>query len=179
MPETTTFTDINTKMQYEARSFFEKDFLVVDSLKQLKWKLTDETKTIAKHLCKKATTTTTTMQMMRMNFGPPPNGGARRDTTRADNKPKEIEVVVWYTEDIPVAVGPEMYSGLPGAILEINSDNGQAITTATEISGKFPKKELVKPTRGEQMTRAQFQENMKKMMEDMQKNGRMPGMRPN
>jgi GLPGLI family protein len=166
-------------MQYEARSFFEKDFLIVDSLKEISWKLSDETKTIAKHLCKKATTTA--MQMMRMGFGPPPNGG-RRDTTQSNATPKEIEVVVWYTEDIPVAVGPESYFGLPGAILEVNSDNGGAITTATEISAKYPKKELVKPVKGEKMTRAQFQENMKKIMDDMRKNGRMPGgpgMRPN
>ncbi len=175
MPETTTFTDLGTQMQYEARSFFEKDFLIVDSLKQIKWKLSDETKNIAKHLCKKATTTSVA-QMMRMGFGPPRNN---RDSANADNKPKEIEIVVWYTEDIPVAVGPESYSGLPGAILEINSDNGGSVTTATETSAKYAKKELIKPTKGEKMTRAEFQANMKKIMEDMQQNGRMPGMRPN
>jgi GLPGLI family protein len=176
MPETSTFTDLNSKMQYEARSFFEKDFLIIDSLKQFKWKLSEESKTIAKHLCKKASTTVTGMQM---GFGPPPpnGGGQRRDT--AMNKPREVEVIVWYTDDIPAAIGPENYSGLPGAILEINSDNGAAVTTAVEIAGKYPKKELVKPTKGEPMNRAQFQETMKKIVADMQKNGRMPGMRPN
>ncbi|MEY4456836.1 MAG: hypothetical protein RLY15_1100, partial [Bacteroidota bacterium] len=56
MPETSTYTDINTQMQYESRAMFEKTFLVVDSLKQNKWKISGETKTIAKYLCKKATT---------------------------------------------------------------------------------------------------------------------------
>ena len=178
MPETNTYTDLTTKMQYEARAFFEKDFLIADTLKQLTWKLSEETKTIAKHVCKKATTTIVAMQM-RMGFGPPPNGGVRRDSAAANPQPKEIEIVVWYAEDIPVAIGPENYFGLPGAILEVNSDNGASVTTATAVSGKYPKKELVKPTKGEQMTRAQFQENMKAIMEDMRKNGRMPGMRPN
>ena len=80
-------------------------------------------------------------------------------------------MVVWYAEDIPVSVGPESFSGLPGAILEVNSDNGASITTAVEISGKYAKKELVKPTVGEVMTRAQFTDNMRKIMEDMQRNG--------
>ena len=56
MPETTTYTDINAQMQYESRPMFEKTFLVVDSLSPLKWKISEETKTIAKHVCKKATT---------------------------------------------------------------------------------------------------------------------------
>ena len=53
----------------------------------------------------------------------------------------------------------------------MNSDNGTSITTAVEISGKYAKKELVKPTVGEVMTRAQFADNMRKIMEDMQRNG--------
>jgi GLPGLI family protein len=172
MPSTTTYTDLKTQMQYEARSFFEKDFLVIDSVRQISWKISEETKMIAKHLCKKATTTSAG-QMMRMNFGGPPPGSPKRDSTqvRVENKPKDIEVVVWYAEDIPVSVGPESFSGLPGAILEVNSDNGASITTAVEISGKYSKKELTKPTVGEVMTRAQFMDNMRKIMEDMQRNG--------
>ncbi len=172
MPSTTTYTDLKTLMQYEARSFFEKDFLVIDSVRQISWKISEETKIIAKHLCKKATTTSAG-QMMRMNFGGPPPGSPKKDSTQArvDNKPKDIEVVVWYAEDIPVSVGPESFSGLPGAILEVNSDNGASITTAVEISGKYSKKELAKPTVGEVMTRAQFADNMRKIMEDMQRNG--------
>ena len=172
MPSTTTYTDLKTLMQYEARSFFEKDFLVIDSVRQISWKISEETKIIAKHLCKKATTTSAG-QMMRMNFGGPPPGSPKKDSTQArvDNKPKDIEVVVWYAEDIPVSVGPESFLGLPGAILEVNSDNGASITSAVEISGKYSKKELAKPTVGEVMTRAQFADNMRKIMEDMQRNG--------
>jgi hypothetical protein len=36
---------------------------------------------------------------------------------------------------------------------------------------KIVKKELIKPTVGEVMTRAQFTDNMRKIMEDMQRNG--------
>ena len=181
MPETTTYTDINAQMQYESRPMFEKTFLVVDSLSPLKWKISEETNTIAKHVCKKATTMITA-QNIRIGGG----GGARTmgrsngDTTNrptAAITPKETEVVVWYTEDIIASVGPDNYFGLPGAILEVDLDNGSTVTTATEVSAKYPKKELVQPTKGDKMNKVQFQDTMKKLMEDMQRGGGMGGMR--
>jgi GLPGLI family protein len=170
MPSANTYTDLAKQMQYEGREFFEKEFLIVDSLKQYKWKLSEETKTIAKQLCKKATTMITAPQMMRMrvNMG----GGPNADTAAsAPPKPKETELVVWYAENIPLSFGPDSYSGLPGVIMEIDQDNGANVITAVEVSAKYPKKELVAPTKGEKMNRVQFQENMQKLMQDMQRGG--------
>ena len=174
MPETATYTDIPNQMQYESRSLFEKEFLIVDSLKPNNWKLSEETKTIAKFVCKKATTMIVPQQMS-MRFG----GGRNRNNadTTAPVKPKEIELVVWYTESIPVSVGPDAYAGLPGAILEVDSDNGGNVITATEFTAKYAAKELKQPTKGDKMNRAQFAESMKKIMEDMQRGGGMGGMR--
>jgi len=182
MPETTTFTDISGQMQYESRPMFEKTFLVVDSLKPLKWKISEETKTIAKHVCKKATTMITAQNVRIGGGGGGPRGFGRNngDSTNRPSAaitPKETEVTVWYTEDIIASVGPDNYSGLPGAILEVDVDNGSNVTTATEVTSKYPKKELIKPTKGDVMNRAQFQAAMKKLMEDMQRGGGMGGMR--
>ena len=170
MPTANTFTDVAKQMQYEERAFFEKEFLIVDSLKQYKWKLSEETKTIAKQLCKKATTMISAPQMrMRVSIG---GGGNNTDTTaNTPRAPKETELVVWYAENIPVSFGPDSYNGLPGVIMEIDQDNGANVTTAVEVSAKYPKKELVAPTKGEKMNRAQFQENMQKLMQDMQRGG--------
>jgi GLPGLI family protein len=174
MPETATYTDITNQMQYESRSLFEKDFLIIDSLKPINWKLSEETKTIAKFVCKKATTMITPQQM-NMRFG----GGRSRNNqdTTAPAKPKEEELVVWYTESIPVSVGPDAYAGLPGAILEVNSGNGGNVITALEFTAKYAAKELKQPTKGDKMNRSQFAESMKKIMEDMQRGGGMGGMR--
>ena len=177
MPETTTYTDISSQMQYESRPLFEKTFLVVDSLKPLKWKISEETKTIAKHLCKKATTM---VAAPNIRFGGGRGAGRNNDSTNRPNAAialKESEVVVWYAEDIAASVGPDNYAGLPGAILEVDVDNGSNVTTAKEIGVKYPKKELVQPTKGDKMNRAQYQDAMKKLMEDMQKGGGMGGMR--
>jgi GLPGLI family protein len=177
MPTANTYTDMAKQMQYEERAFFEKEFLIIDSLKQYKWKLSEETKTIAKQLCKKATTMITSPQMrMRVSIG---GAGNNTDTTaNTPRAPKETELVVWYAENIPVSFGPDNYSGLPGVIMEIDQDNGATVTTAVEVSAKYPKKELVAPTKGDKMNRAQFQENMQKLMQDMQRGGgiRMGGM---
>ncbi len=169
MPTTTTYTDLAKQTQYEERAFFEKEFLIVDSLKQYKWKLSEETKTIAKQLCKKATTMVTAPQMrVRISRG----GENNTDTAaNAPIKPRETELVVWYAENIPVSVGPDNYSGLPGVIMEMNLDNGATVTTAVEVSAKYPKKELIQPTKGEKVTRTQFQEQMQKLMQDMQRGG--------
>jgi GLPGLI family protein len=175
MPTANTYTDLAKQMQYEERAFFEKEFLIVDSLKQYKWKLSEETKTIAKQLCKKATTMITAPQIrMRISRGGENNNDTSENKPRA---PKETELVVWYAENIPVSFGPDNYSGLPGVIMEIDQDNGATVTTAVEVSAKYPKKELVAPSKGDKMNRAQFQESMQKLMQDMQRGGGMGGMR--
>jgi GLPGLI family protein len=171
MPSANTYTDLAKQMQYEGREFFEKEFLIIDSLKQYKWKLSEETKTIAKQLCKKATTMVAATQVrMRVSIG---RGGENNTDTTANTPraPKETELVVWYAENIPVSFGPENYSGLPGVIMEIDQDNGANVMTAVEVSAKYPKKELIAPSKGEKMNRAQFQENMQKLMQNMQRGG--------
>jgi hypothetical protein len=55
--------------------------------------------------------------------------------------------------------------------MEMNVDNGAQVTTAVEVSAKYPKKELIQPTKGDKMTRAQFQEQMQKLMQEMQRGG--------
>jgi GLPGLI family protein len=179
MPETTTYTNLSTQTQYESRAMFEKSFLIIDSLKPLKWKISEETKTIAKHVCKKATTSVAS-QAMRIGGGMGRMGGRTgADTANktAAVTPKQTEVTVWYTEEIPASIGPDNFAGLPGAILEVDMDNGANVTTATEVTSKYPKKELVQPTKGDKMNRAEFQDAMKKIIEDMQKGGGMGGMR--
>lgn len=174
MPESNTFIDFASQTSYESRAFFEKSFLIVDSVKPMKWKISDETKTILKHVCKKATTMITPQVMgMNIRMGGGPGRRATDSTQSKPATPKEIELVVWYAEDIPVSVGPDSYNGLPGAILEIDQDNGANVTRATEITSKYPKKELVQPTKGDRMTRAQFQDEMKKLMQNMQQGGGM------
>ena len=69
----------------------------------------------------------------------------------------------WYTEDIQSPSGPEVYGGLPGLILQLNSNDAEVVFTAVEINTKGLDKKLVQaPADGKKITRAAF----RKMMED-------------
>lgn len=75
-----------------------------ENVPQIKWQLTDETKTIGKYQSKKAI-------------------GKFRGRT----------YTVWFTEEIPINVGPWKLNGLGGLILEATDDKGVFNVKATKI----------------------------------------------
>ena len=153
-----------------------KTYIIEDSIRTQKWKLSDETKTILGHNCHKATTQQTIMGggMVRINI----NGNNPGDTTKKTNAPqaKQVDVVAWYADDIQTPVGPENNGGLPGVILQLNINDGQTVYTATEIKKEVNKKEVKEPTKGKKITKAEFQKLQMEMMNNMNHGG--PGGRP-
>lgn len=154
-----TFCDFDKALKVEQREFFDKKFLISDSIRKGNWKLTEETKTILNHLCRKATSQRIGKRMM-MSMD---NGKMER---------KEIEdtsnIVAWFTTDIPVSAGPEIQGQLPGLILELETNNGKSVYTATEISAKPDLKAIKEPTKGKKVTPDEFAKERNKMMESMQ-----------
>lgn len=49
------------------------------------------------------------------------------------------KVEAWFTTEIPVSIGPKLYTGLPGLVLKVKTD--KFTMTATEINLN-PKKEI-------------------------------------
>ncbi len=75
---------------FTASKMYEKGRIIIqDSLSNIKWEITNETKEILHFQCQKAI-----------------------------GKYKCREYVVWFTKDIPLNIGPWHLNGLPGAILE-------------------------------------------------------------
>ncbi len=148
----------------QGNEFAGKNFLIVDSLKQQGWKLSDETKKILGYTCykasKKSKALTRSIKMVTSNAGNIPTDTMANKITA----PKEIEVVAWYTPDILTPVGPESHSMLPGAILEIDIDNGLTFFKATEIKNSVNTKELKAPTKGKTVTKAAYQKMVQEMM---------------
>lgn len=58
------FCDFEKARKVETREFFDKKFLISDSIRRGNWKLSDETKTILNHLCRKATSQRIGKRMM-------------------------------------------------------------------------------------------------------------------
>jgi GLPGLI family protein len=78
------------------------------------------------------------------------------------------EITAWYTTKLRPFLGPERFRSLPGAVLAIDVNNGERVIVARKIAlRELKKKELLAPTTGEKVTRAEFvqqrDEQMKKM----------------
>ena len=121
------FYDHNTGKVIEQREMFDKKFIIEDSVRKLKWKITSETQTILDHVCQKATTQRIAMRMqMTMDNGKM----ERKEIADTSN------ITAWFTTDIPVSAGPEVPGQLPGLILALDVNNGRMVYKAIGISPK-------------------------------------------
>lgn len=162
------YNNFVTGNKVEKRELFDKIFIVDDSVRALKWKMTGETKSILNFNCMKATAT---------------NISKRTQMTMNDGKivRKEMEdtsnIVAWFTMNIPVAAGPGEYQGqLPGLILELNIKDGTQTYVATGISEKADLASIKAPVGKKHYTPEEFKKEREKMMKEMQQNaqgGRM------
>lgn len=161
------YINFETGKRTEKREFFDKTFIIDDSISKLKWKMTGETKIILNHNCMKALATRISTQM-RMTMD---NGKMER---------KEIQdtsnIVAWFTSDIPVSAGPGEYQGqLPGLILEMDINNGRQTYIATGISEKADLALIKEPTGKKHYTPEEFRKERDKMMKEMEKNNQGGG----
>jgi GLPGLI family protein len=156
------YNNFETGKKVEKRELFDKTFIVDDSIRSLKWKMTGETKTIFNFSCMKATATSIVKRtMMTMNDG------------KMDRK--EIEdtsnIIAWFTTSVPVSAGPGEYQGqLPGLILEMDIKNGTQTYKATGFSEKADLATIKEPTGKKHYTPEEFKKERDKMMKEMQEN---------
>lgn len=171
------YKDLNSLEKLIGKNYFNKDYLIVDTVKNKTWKLTDETKVILGYTCRKAITTIKQAQGKMMIASVSMNGSSDTSSKKSSQeiKAKEVEIIAWFCEQINVSSGPEDYGNLPGLILEIDVDNGGTTITAIEIKKKIDKSEFVKPSKGIKLTQAEFEEVANKTMEEMQKNSGFGG----
>ena len=158
------------------QEFFGKQFLVNDELEKLEWVMTAETKQIGKYLAMKATAVkklddTDFMSARRRNRDNEDETKAK-DSTKTDNPmdeieiPKEQTVTAWYTPQIPINQGPGEYWGLPGLILEVSSGR-TTILCSKIVMNPGEKEEIKRPSKGKEVTQAEYSEIVKKKMEEM------------
>lgn len=178
----TFYKDVKTKSYTVDKEFMGKEFLVVDSLPKLNWKLEQETKQIGGYNCFKATVVKEASKTDFRNFRPK-NNDAKKDeikktsgetkTNFEDNFeiPKEIIVTAWYTPEIPVNQGPENYWGLPGLILEVN--DGKTTILCSKIVLNAKDKVEIKPSKkGKVVSQKEYDETVIKKMEEFREMNR-------
>ena len=169
------YKNVKSKQFLQDQEFFGKQFLISDSLPKLEWKLGAETKQIGQYLCMKATAIKTVDEFdwrsMRRK-SPPKDSKVKRDSTNTTTIsdeieiPKQIEVTAWYTPQIPVSQGPGEFWGLPGLILEVNTDKTTILCSKIVINPQ-EKDKIEAPEKGEVVSRDGYNDIVKKKMEEM------------
>ncbi|MEN2399704.1 GLPGLI family protein [Flavobacterium sp. MC2016-06] len=183
----TFYKDVKTKSYTVDKEFMGKEFLVVDSLPKLNWKLEQETKQIGGYTCYKATAVKEASKTDFRNFRPKNDDDKKAEVKTDDTKktsgetktnfadnfeiPKEITITAWYSPEIPVNQGPENYWGLPGLILEIN--DGKTVILCSKIVLNAKDKVTIKPsTKGKVISQKDYDDTVIKKMEEFREMNR-------
>jgi GLPGLI family protein len=123
------FSDFEHNTSAIQKEFYERTYLVKDTLRKIKWKLTDETSVVAGYNCRRA-------------------NGLVLDS---------VYVVAFYTDDIHVSGGPASFNGLPGMILRVALPHENVSWIATKITETPANvKTLVAPKEGKVVNNKQL-----------------------
>lgn len=168
----TQYKNVKENKLLQAQEFFGKQFLIVDSLPKLDWKMESETKQIGQYTCYKATAVKTPeidFESLRRRNRSNDAAKSTKDSTATsqDETPKQQIITAWYTPQIPINQGPGDYWGLPGLILEVNDGRTTVLCSKIIINPEL-KEDLKKPSKGKQVTKAEYQEIVKEKIEEMQ-----------
>lgn len=127
--ENVVYTDFTTKTVKASKLVYEENFLVLDTMRKLEWKVYDEIRMIADYKCRKAV------------------------SKICDS----VYVVAFYTEDIIATGGPEMFSGLPGMILELAIPRLFTTWVATKVEVTAPQEtDFNIPQKGKKTTQEEL-----------------------
>ncbi|WP_136483015.1 GLPGLI family protein [Cognatitamlana onchidii] len=177
----TQYKNIKTKAFIQNQEFYGKVFLVKDTLQTILWTMGTETKKIGAYTCFKATCLRPKFDLSWYNFS---WGELRREVEnktdtikkpdalhKAEQTPSDdmVEVVAWYTPQIPVSQGPSDYTGLPGLILEVSAGNTTLLCNKIVIN-PGEKDDLKIPTKGKEVTRREYKTIITDKMKEFRKN---------
>ncbi|SKB81298.1 GLPGLI family protein [Daejeonella lutea] len=133
------YTDLATNQSTAQKNIFEELFLVTDSTRKIKWKLTSETRDIAGYNCRRA------------------------NALVMDS----VYVVAFYTDEIPVSGGPESFTGLPGMILGVALPHENITWFAKIVNDKaLPAGTIVPPKKGKVTTSAGLLSTLKNALKN-------------
>lgn len=142
--DNTVFTDLLTHQAITQKNVFEQKFLVQDSARQIKWKITNETRNIAGFECRRA------------------------NALIMDS----IYIVAFYTDAIITPGGPESFSGLPGMILGLAIPHEHVTWFATKVyTETITDAALIPPVKGKKTTNSNLITTLQDRMKDWGKWG--------
>ncbi len=119
----------------------DKAYIVEDSIQEQQWKILNDIKEVAGHICMKA---------------------------YMDEPIKKHKIVAWFAMDIPYSYGPETFHGLPGMILELDYNDGALLVSADKIDLKKVDTDLVLPAKmkGKKVNQAAMNKMLEKLIKE-------------
>ena len=143
------------------RDIYGKQFLIKDSLRTFDWQRSDEVKQIGKYTCFKATAIVPATANI-----------------FEEQEETSTTVTAWYTIEIPVSHGPEMFWGLPGLILELQTDSKVLLCSKIEL-GVGEELTITPPKKGKKVTQEKFDQLLDKKTKEAKEmyNNRRGGRR--
>lgn len=137
--ENTVYNDYTTGMTITQKPIYEETYLLQDTMLNIKWKITADTRTIAGFNCRKAI-------------------GILFDT---------VAVFAFYTDEILVNGGPEGVHGLPGLILGVGIPRLHTTWFANSVSiTNVNMKNVAPATKGKKTDRASMLATLNKVMKN-------------
>jgi len=137
--ENIVYTDLENDKSTSQKKVFEETFLITDSLRKIRWKLTDETRVIAGFNCRRA------------------------NAIIMDS----LYVVAFYTDEILTTGGPESFTGLPGMILGVAMPHQHVTWFATKVEAvSVADTQLMLPQKGKKTDNAKLKETLTAAFKD-------------
>lgn len=171
------YKHIKDSLYLESKEFFGKSFLIQDSLPVLKWELVNESKQIGQYVVFKAVAvkeldkTAFTELRKKEKDEDEENTLLENDSIVSPldqfEMPKSIEIVAWYTPQVPVSHGPSEFWGLPGLIMEVQSGKTTILCSKLILNPK-EKVDIEAPSKGKQVTQKEFQDMVLEKTQEMQ-----------
>ncbi len=135
------YTDHVDKKFINQTGFMGKTFLIEETMERPKWVLTGEKVKYLGYECHKATL-----------------------------QDEDKEFIAWFTPEIPVQVGPDSFSQLPGAILMLTQGDQSYEIMATEVNLRsVSDEELSVPTKGKKVTVEEYDKIVDEKTKEMEK----------
>ena len=167
------YKNVKDQKVLQEQEFYGKQFLINDALQKLDWELGSETKMIGQYMCFKATAVKVDAGFDFSSFGRRNDTEKPKDTTNTKTQEadtteesRKIVVTAWYTPQIPINQGPDVYWGLPGLILEVSADRTTILCSKIVLNPT--EKETIKvPSKGKEVTQNEYDAIVKKKMEEM------------
>lgn len=161
------YINIQNQVKIEEDDIFGKEFLIVEKLNSLEWKLMDETKKIGEYTCYKAELIIPVSEKEKKEYEEYLKKQETKPSFFPMDEPKEKRITAWYTPEIPVSVGPLNYWGLPGLILELNDGETIVLCSKVTLSNKETTKIKV-PNNGTEVSQEEFDDIHKAKIESLE-----------